>query len=543
MNNDLKIIKKKYGDGMSKLCRDFFPSILEINGLLSKLLLDNFNPSHDLYNDIVSNHLENHFRVYIKNLVDIKQEKKAVTYKTPKELLDMAGYILYDECKVEKDIQKFKKYYADDERLCTFAGGRLNDCRVFFAVKKNIDEIKREDFLEPDRQDMYGTSIISIQFTRDGTNTLSIKNRYNHTVLNPDSTFSNNLDNIIPGLTSSFEDYYKMITFNNNDFELPGYIKANDGKFYKYNYKINNIYYCPNNIIIDNNEVKKFDKEKYIILDYFILDLQNKTVDLYDKNILDSFKDSIENVKKIQVERTCEGKKISITPKLGDIITIELNRQNQIVYYENNNIKQIEDNFLYYNSTLKRFDAKNLKTIKNGFLYSNKEMNTINIPNLETIDENFLFFNNALKYFYAPNLKSVGENFMYLNKSLLNIYIPKLEVIKNWFLSTNDKVTEFYAPNLKYIGDYFFNNNKKINDFFAPNIEIIGDGFLTYNNGLTEFYAPKLRIIGDYFLYYNKTLDKLYTPNLNNINDTFLFNNLKFSCMKNKNIKTFILKH
>ena len=79
MNNDLKIIKKKYGDWMSKLCRDFFASILEINELLSKLLLNNFNPSHDPYNDIVSNH----FRVY-----------------------------------------------------CTFGRGRLNDCRVFFAVKK-----------------------------------------------------------------------------------------------------------------------------------------------------------------------------------------------------------------------------------------------------------------------------------------------------------------------------------------------------------------------------------------------------------------------
>ena len=38
-----------------------------------------------------------------------------------------------------------------------------------------MDEIKREDFTEPMRQDKYGTSVISIQFTRGDINTLSIK--------------------------------------------------------------------------------------------------------------------------------------------------------------------------------------------------------------------------------------------------------------------------------------------------------------------------------------------------------------------------------
>lgn len=73
--------------------------------------------------------------------------------------------------------------------MCTFQGDRLNRCRVFFAVKKDVDSIKREDFKNPEREDLYGTSVISIQFTKDGSNTLSIKNRYNHRVINPDATF------------------------------------------------------------------------------------------------------------------------------------------------------------------------------------------------------------------------------------------------------------------------------------------------------------------------------------------------------------------
>ena len=60
------------------------------------------------------------------------------------------------------------------------------------------------------RQDEYGTSVISIQFDRDDTHTLSIKNRYNHKVEKPDATFSNNLNNIVAGLTKSFADYKGM---------------------------------------------------------------------------------------------------------------------------------------------------------------------------------------------------------------------------------------------------------------------------------------------------------------------------------------------
>lgn len=106
----------------------------------------------------------------------------------------------------------------------------------FFAVKKDVSNIKREDYKEPKREDKYGTSVISIQFTRDMANMLSIKNRYNHTVSNPDVTFSNNLDNIIPGLTASFENTYGLKQKNNgNSLEIPQYVLASDGKYYKYN--------------------------------------------------------------------------------------------------------------------------------------------------------------------------------------------------------------------------------------------------------------------------------------------------------------------
>ena len=209
-------------------------------------MLSHFAPNHYLYQDIIDNNQIHEFKNYIYSFYDV-EKKEVITSKSVKELMDDAGYEIY-ECHTEEDIQKFKKYYKSGEELCTFQGGRLDTCYVFFAVKKNVDEIRREHFKNPRRQDEYGTSVISIQFSRGSINTLSIKNRYNHTVNNPDATYANNLENIIPWLTNAFErEYHLNINqTESQDFELENYVLANDRRYYRYNYEINNIYYCPN---------------------------------------------------------------------------------------------------------------------------------------------------------------------------------------------------------------------------------------------------------------------------------------------------------
>ena len=234
MNYDLKIIKKKFGENMMKLSRELFPTLLEEKGLLSGIFLDNFNPSKMLYDDIKKEHLEKEFKMFIYGFLN-KDEVIENSKKTPKELFEEIGYDFY-ECETEEDIKKFKKYYARGEELCTFNDKRLDKCYIFFVVKKNVDEIKREKFKNPIREDEYGTSVMSIQFTRDETHTLSIKNRYNHALLegNPDATYRNNLENIAPGLTKSFENIYGLKQFNPSvNFEMKNYVRGKDGKFYK----------------------------------------------------------------------------------------------------------------------------------------------------------------------------------------------------------------------------------------------------------------------------------------------------------------------
>ena len=66
-NTDIKWIKKHYGENFSHLCRDLFPTFLEIEGLLPKVISEHFLPSRELYDDLVNNNLTNMFKNYICN--------------------------------------------------------------------------------------------------------------------------------------------------------------------------------------------------------------------------------------------------------------------------------------------------------------------------------------------------------------------------------------------------------------------------------------------------------------------------------------------
>ena len=457
MNDDLTIIKKNYGEKMMHLCRSLFPTILEIPGKLSELLLDNFAPSKFLYDDVSGYQIDN-FKNYIYSLLDEKQED-INTNKTPTELLNEAGYNLY-ECKTEEDIQKFKKYYKSGEELCTFNGGRLNKCHVFFAVKKNVDEVKREDFINPKREDIYGTSVISIQFTKGNVNTLSIKNRYNHTVDNPDATFSNNLENIIPGLTKSFEQVYNFnINQNEKNFKPHNYIKANDGKWYKYNYEINNIYYCPDNTIIDNFEVVKYDPDTYLVVDYFILNLHNKKMFLYDSNLNDSFVDGLQDIKKINIIKENDTKKIEVLTDNDNEVTIRIDKYNRIISYENKELVSVNDNFLCENETLSDITLPNLEYVGDNFLYNNRGLEKISFPKLETVYDYFINWNMIINQVDLPNLKYCGDLFLFENENLEFLSLPNLEEVGYSFLGSNKKLKFLNVDKLQQVDGNFLNSN------------------------------------------------------------------------------------
>ena len=539
--DDLKIIKKQYGEKMMHLCRELFPKLLETPGVLSGLMREHFQPSRFLYDDLVENTKIEEFKNYIYSFVDVEGNDIVVINKTPKELLEQAGYNLY-ECKTEEEIQSFRKYYAPGEELCTFRGGRLDACDVFFAVKKNVMDISREDYISPRREDEYGTSVISIQFRKGNINTLSIKNRYNHTVNNPDNTFNNNLDNIIPGLNDSFarQYNYNFKIDNSNEFELPNYVEVN-GIFYKYNYEFNNVYYCSNNIIIDNFKViDKYSKEpeRYIVLDYFIIDLKEKTIKLYDERLKDGFIDEHKNIGNIVVSKNKEtgNKSVEIIYDGGKKATLIINNKNQLIEYHNSFLVEAENKFLGQNNSLEVLKVPNLTGMGYYCFFNANSLTSFEVPSLIRMGDGCLQNASSLTFFSAPNLMQMGSCCLQGVSSLISFSTPKLTQMGDYcLLSANSltsfeapsltrlevsclrearSLTVFSAPNLMQMGDYCLQDTRSLISFSAPNLTQMDDCCLSDASSLTSFEAASLTRVGVSCLRDARSLTSFSAPNL-----------------------------
>ena len=539
-SKELNKIKKLYGEKFMHLCRSLFPTLLEQEGLLTKVLKSSFaTNSRKLYEDITNSKLEENFKNYIYSKINVEKEKpEMVEEKTPYQLLDENGYDLY-ECNSEEDIQSFKKYYKPGEELCTFRGGRLERCVVFWAVKKNAEEIKRENFNNPKREDEYGTSVMGIQFTKSQNSTVSIKNRYNHKVNNPDATYGNDLDRIAPGLTQSFEKLLseRGLTLNRaniESFNIPGYVVAGDGKYYKYNMEINGIYYCPGNVIIDHGEVRQLEPEKQELIDYFILDKENKTLSLYDPSIEDSFIDSLKKIDSIEMvnDKESKTKKKIITIKeknSNEPITIEIDSDNNIISYVNENLTKLENNFLRFNTQLSKFMVPNVTDIGDYVLENNKGLRKFEAPNAVKIGNNLLKNNSQLSEFIVPNVRDIGDYVLEDNEGLRKFEAPNTVKIGNNLLKNNSQLSEFIVPNVRDIGCNVLMNNEGLKKFEAPNAVKIGNDFLGSNFNLNEFIVPNARDIGDYVLKNNEGLRKFEAPNVVKIGNSFLMYNSQLS--------------
>lgn len=556
---ELKKIKKTYGEEFMHLCRKLFPTILENEGKLFEILTERFSDNcKTLYEDITREEAEYEFKYFILEAYKQKNEpsekQEIITEKSPYELLDEAGYNLY-ECHTEEDIQQFKKYYAEREQLCTFRGERLKNCVVFFAVRKDINTIKREDFKNPKRQDEYGTSVLSIQFYKTPPCVVSIKNRYNHRVINPDATYGNNLDAIIPGLKYSFKKLLLtrgigLQDTNNTLFELYKYVTAADGKMYKYNAEEEATYVCPGNIVIKNGVARKIgDPEKVILIDGYIVDLEHKRISVLDEfktSIEDNFLTAMQDIKDIKVEKDREAgngaRIIKITHESEENPTIiEINKNNQITGLTCRKITYIGKNFMLYSSELSRLILPNLKEID---LFEGNSLEHVDFPNVERIGNNFLLDNRKMKEIRLPKAKSIGSFFG--NGSRLEIVeIPQVEEVGEHFCSTGSYIKSISAENLRKTGNNFLGETvgniklyvpllKEVGDFFCcrsdieqidlPSLEKVGNSFFEYSM-LKHINAPKLEEIGDNGFSSAKKLEHLQLEKLRNAGEYFCSNN------------------
>ena len=546
---ELNKIKKLYGENFAHLCRQLFPTILEQEGLLTDILTHFIAPTTSLYDDLVEQEQVSAFKREVFKKANI-QSKIVDINETPEQLMDKAGYILYPECQTQEEILSYQKYYYKEEALCSFKCHRLKDHRVWFAVKKNVDEIKREDFTTPRRQDEYGTSVISIQFTKGEGSTVSIKNRYNHSVENPDATFSNDLDNIIAGLTSSFCKYYKInMDFEKIKFELRDYDVSADGVWYRVNVKTrytnNNTYaFCENNVLLSDNVVIKFDKNDQLLVDNYLFDFKKKTItDIVNK------KSSIigvpNDIKMMSITPFSKELRVIIVEleNKQDSIRIFVNKHNQMVAYENLYIEEADDDFLHFPKYIRAIRTPKLKSVKDNFLAYTTELKSIVLPNLESAGNDFLagtaqldsivlpklktlgdyafHFAGKLKTFNVPSLVKVGDSCLEFAYDLEEVNAPNLEEVGNNFANDSQVVSKIYMPSLKNVGDSFFNHNTWADKIDFPNLKVIGDRFFSINEIVDSVYLPKVERIGDYFLCKNTDVKHIDMPYLLSVGKNF----------------------
>lgn len=253
------IIKKQNGEHFAKAIRCYDNGIFDI-------------PSLDRIVKYAGRDAEPIMK-YLISLKDI-QIAKTSTHQDPIKLLNQAGYDAYIADTLEKQ-NAIKKYFAPGEELCTFRDNkRYERYHIINAVRKDADSLKRADFTNPQREDKYGTSVISIQVLKEG-GFISIKNRYNHAVDSCDNTFNSNPDNIILGLADAIQNFFG-VDFATTRTDIPRGYRLLGDQICKYNQEINNVYVGDNYYIADGH-IHDIDTQHEVMLGGgLVFDIVNK---------------------------------------------------------------------------------------------------------------------------------------------------------------------------------------------------------------------------------------------------------------------------
>ena len=464
-----KKLKKQNGEKFAQTLRNFHNGILEIPDL-----------------DVIVRHAGHEAEPllpYLMSLLSANDDTPPPVVQDPFVLLDKAGYEAFHADTLEKQ-NSIKGYFKQGELLCTFNdAARYKNYHIVHAVKKDADQIKREDFKgKEERQDAYGTSVISIQMQKKG-GFISIKNRYNHAVSNCDNTFNSNPDNIIKGLSVALKDHFN-VEFSATKSPLPEGFVLMGNQVLKYHEERNNIYYC-DQAYSQNGTIHTVNKSAGdALFDGFLFDNKNKCLRKIDPAIEDSFADDFNR---------CYGGNSSLSVQSGNLI---LNGE-IIIGAEKSRIK------------------------------------TINLPALTTMGRDCLCNANALTQFEAPALTTMDNGCLFSAHALTQFEAPALTTMDSYCLCNAHALTQFEAPALTTMGSSCLFNANALTQFEAPALTTMGDGCLRNANALTQFEAPALTTMGRDCLYYANALTQFEAPALTTMGNGCLAQaqNLK-TCVK-----------
>ena len=175
------------------------------------------------------------------------------------------------------------------------------------------------------------------------------------------------------------------------------------------------------------------------MIDYFILDKEKKRLRLYDAYIEDGFCKCFENIEKIQMEKNSEKEKqtrvIIIETKDSELpISIEIDKDNNIIGYSNPQLTQVGDRFLQLNNQLSKLNLPQLTQVGNNFLGGNNQLSELNLPQLTQVGHYFIPCNEQLSKLNLSQLTQVGHNFLGSNNQLSELNLPQLTQVGDGFL-------------------------------------------------------------------------------------------------------------
>ena len=365
-----KKLKKQNGETFAQGVRNFHNGILEIPDL-----------------DVIVRHAGRKAEPVLPYLMSLlaandAAESAVLGPRDPFALLDEAGYDAFYADTLEKQ-NSIQRYFKKSELLCTFNDhARHKHYHIVHAVKKDADQIKREDFKgNEQREDAYGTSVISIQMLKSG-GFISIKNRYNHAVLGCDHTFGSNPDNIIEGLSSALKEHFD-VDFNVSGSLLPyGYVTIGE-QIFKYNYERNNIYYGDNAWIVKGKVHTVNKAAGDALFDGFIFNNKTKTLIKIDTAHPDKFADDFNRYYGGNPGLAVQGGNLTLN---GEVL-IGADR-----------------------SQIKTLYLPEFKEMSEKCLYNTNKITSIHLPALKTMGPDCCVNADNLLEFKAPALTRMGNN-------------------------------------------------------------------------------------------------------------------------------------
>lgn len=557
--NGFDILKKKFGETAAKTVRSKIPIALDYPTEFVDFITAKIPIKEDVsfIVDKMGDNLDGLFRIAIKKNSDAADANG----KTPEELSKEAGYVFHRPSTAD-DILVFKKDFKNAELLCTYNNveGRAHKNFIFWLRRNEAETVlhakevtqeylkeqsegailwrdyldkkglKKDDGsydlsnLDPRREDPYGTSSMSVQIGRTGDDlsvgAISIKNRYNHTVLSPDNTFDNKLDNIISGLEKAIygiQGVPEKREASGRPPQLPDNIaQDNEGKLFKYDMQEYGVYISKNGYII-NRVLHIIDKSTQKIFDDYLVDTKKKSA-----KSLTSGRELVPNINKVSFDKNA----IKIQTDDG---SLNLEFTDGVLDKLSGDVKNIGDKFMNYNKSLTNIDLPLVEKIGYEFLYFNKSLKNINLPLVKSVADEFLYSNESLKSIDLPLVQVIGEKFMRMNESLENVNLPYVSIIGPDFLKNVENLKTIDLPSVEIVGSNFLYFNKYLENINLPNLKVILNDFLYYNLSLKNINLPLVNNIGNDFLTYNENMEEINLPSVKNIGGNFLAFNKKIS--------------